>query len=126
MQTRLGGNGVPRCEIRAIRLGENGVDRLSASWSRSDIRCQDDHSRDAKIHESKWLCRDAEKGKELQYSLLWHQARDLEDHNVRVIFRKLPSETSPISNLMVNSFGSFAAFERELIIDHTRRGRRHT
>jgi site-specific DNA recombinase len=51
--------------------------------------------------------------------------RDLEKSNVRVIFRKLPSETSPISNLMVNILGSFAEFERELIMDRTRRGRRH-
>ena len=51
--------------------------------------------------------------------------RDLETHNVRVIFRKLPSETSPISNLMVNILGSFAECERELIMDRTRRGRRH-
>ena len=51
--------------------------------------------------------------------------RDLEKNNVRVIFRKLPSETSPISNLMVNILGSFAEFERELIIDRTRRERRH-
>jgi site-specific DNA recombinase len=51
--------------------------------------------------------------------------RDLERHGVRVLFRKLPSETSPISNLMVNILGSFAEFERELIIDRTRRGRRH-
>ena len=51
--------------------------------------------------------------------------RDLEKNNVRVIFRKLPSETSPVSNLMVNILGSFAEFERELIMDRTRRGRRH-
>jgi site-specific DNA recombinase len=51
--------------------------------------------------------------------------RDLERHNVRVIFRKLSSETGPMSNLMVNILGSFAEFERELIIDRTRRGRRH-
>ena len=51
--------------------------------------------------------------------------RDLERHNVRVIFRKLPSEVSPMSNLMVNILGSFAEFERELITDRTRRGRRH-
>jgi len=51
--------------------------------------------------------------------------RDLERNNVRVIFRKLPSETGPMSNLMVNILGSFAEFERELIIDRTRRGRRH-
>jgi site-specific DNA recombinase len=51
--------------------------------------------------------------------------RDLERHNVRVIFRKLPSEVSTMSNLMVNILGSFAEFERELITDRTRRGRRH-
>jgi site-specific DNA recombinase len=51
--------------------------------------------------------------------------RDLEKQNVRVIFRKLPVEATPMSNLMVNILGSFAEFERELIIDRTRRGRRH-
>src|SRR6266852_7448656 len=51
--------------------------------------------------------------------------RDLEKKGVRVIFRKLASETSPTYNLMVNILGSFAEFERELISDRTRRGRRH-
>jgi len=51
--------------------------------------------------------------------------RDMEKRNVQVIFRKLPTEASPMSNLMVNILGSFAEFERELIIDRTRRGRRH-
>ena len=51
--------------------------------------------------------------------------RDLERKGVKVIFRKLPSDTSPTSNLMVNILGSFAEFERELISDRTRRGRRH-
>jgi len=51
--------------------------------------------------------------------------RDLEKQSVRVIFRKLPTEAGPMSNLMVNILGSFAEFERELIIDRTRRGRRH-
>lgn len=51
--------------------------------------------------------------------------RDLEKKNVRVIFRKLPSDASPTYNLMVNILGSFAEFERELILDRTRRGRRH-
>ena len=51
--------------------------------------------------------------------------RDLEKQNVQVVFRKLPTEASPMSNLMVNILGSFAEFERELIIDLTRRGRRH-
>jgi site-specific DNA recombinase len=51
--------------------------------------------------------------------------RDLERHGVKVIFRKLPSDSSPTNNLMVNILGSFAEFERELIMDRTRRGRRH-
>ena len=51
--------------------------------------------------------------------------RDLEKSGMRVIFRKLPSETSPTYNLMVNILGSFAEFEREMISDRTRRGRRH-
>src|SRR4029077_10945722 len=51
--------------------------------------------------------------------------RDLERKGVKVIFRKLPSDTSPTNNLMVNILGSFAEFERELISDRTRRGRRH-
>lgn len=51
--------------------------------------------------------------------------RDLEKQGLRVIFRKLPSEASPTYNLMVNVLGSFAEFERELIADRTRRGRRH-
>jgi len=51
--------------------------------------------------------------------------RDLEKQGTRVIFRKLPSEASPTYNLMVNVLGSFAEFERELIADRTRRGRRH-
>jgi site-specific DNA recombinase len=51
--------------------------------------------------------------------------RDLERHGIRVIFRKLPSENSPTHNLLVNILGSFAEFEREMITDRTRRGRRH-
>lgn len=51
--------------------------------------------------------------------------RDLEKHSVDIIFRKLPSEKSPTHNLMVNILGSFAEFEREMITDRTRRGRRH-
>jgi len=51
--------------------------------------------------------------------------RDLERRGVQVIFRKLPAEKSPTYNLMVNILGSFAEFERELIADRTRRGRRH-
>jgi site-specific DNA recombinase len=51
--------------------------------------------------------------------------RDLERHRVQVIFRKLPSENNPTHNLMVNILGSFAEFEKELIADRTRRGKRH-
>jgi len=51
--------------------------------------------------------------------------RDLERKGIQVIFRKLPAENSPMRNLMVNILGSFAEFEKELIADRTRRGRRH-
>jgi site-specific DNA recombinase len=51
--------------------------------------------------------------------------RDLERNGVRVVFRKLPSEKNPTHNLMVNILGSFAEFEREMIADRTRRGKRH-
>src|ERR1700694_3007352 len=51
--------------------------------------------------------------------------RDLERKGIKVIFRKMPSDDSPTNNLMVNILGSFAEFERELISDRTRRGRRH-
>jgi site-specific DNA recombinase len=51
--------------------------------------------------------------------------QDLERKGVKVIFRKLPSDASPMHNLMVNILGSFAEFEREMIADRTRRGRRH-
>ena len=51
--------------------------------------------------------------------------RDIERKGVRLVFRKLPAENSPTYNLMVNILGSFAEFERELIADRTRRGRRH-
>lgn len=51
--------------------------------------------------------------------------RGLEDCGIKVIFRKIPSENNPTYNLMVNMLGSFAEFEREMIMDRTRRGRRH-
>jgi site-specific DNA recombinase len=51
--------------------------------------------------------------------------RSFERSGVQLIFRKLPSESSPMRNLMVNILGSFAEFEKELIADRTRRGRRH-
>jgi len=51
--------------------------------------------------------------------------RDLERSGTKVIFRKIPSENSPTHNLLVNMLGSFAEFEREIILDRTRRGRLH-
>jgi site-specific DNA recombinase len=51
--------------------------------------------------------------------------RGFERCGVQLIFRKLPPEASPMRNLMVNILGSFAEFEKELIADRTRRGRRH-
>jgi|SRR5579859_124165 len=51
--------------------------------------------------------------------------RDLERKGVRVVFRKLPGELSPTQNLMINILGSFAEFEREMILDRTRRGVRY-
>ena len=51
--------------------------------------------------------------------------RDLERHGVRLVFPKLPFESNPNSAFMMNILGSFAEFERELITDRTRRGRRY-
>ena len=51
--------------------------------------------------------------------------KDLEKKNVKLVFKKLPNNGDPISNFMVNMLGSFAEFERELIADRTRRGRRY-
>lgn len=51
--------------------------------------------------------------------------KDLEKKNIKLIFKKLPNNGDPISNFMVNMLGSFAEFERELIANRTRRGRRY-
>ena len=51
--------------------------------------------------------------------------RDLERKGVDVIFRKLPTDKGPLSDFMVNILGSFAEFERAMITDRTRRGRRY-
>jgi site-specific DNA recombinase len=56
---------------------------------------------------------------------LWIIKRDLERRKVQVMFRKLPTETNPTSDLMVNILASFAEFERAMILDRTRRGVRH-
>ncbi len=51
--------------------------------------------------------------------------KDLEKKNVKLIFKKLPNNGDPINNFMINMLGSFAEFERELIADRTRRGKRY-
>jgi len=51
--------------------------------------------------------------------------RDLERRGIRVVFRKLPGNASPTHDLMINILGSFAQFERELMMDRVRRGMRH-
>jgi site-specific DNA recombinase len=51
--------------------------------------------------------------------------RDLERYGVQVVFKKLPGQSSPTHNLLINVLGSFAEFERELIADRTRRGKRY-
>jgi len=51
--------------------------------------------------------------------------RDLERKKVKLLFSKLPNDTGPLNNFMVNILGSFAEFERALIADRTRRGKRH-
>ncbi len=51
--------------------------------------------------------------------------RDFERQGKKVIFRKLPEANDPTHNLLVNILGSFAEFERELISDRTRRGKRY-
>lgn len=51
--------------------------------------------------------------------------RDLERKGVAIIFRKLPADKGPLSDFMVNILGSFAEFERAMITDRTRRGRRY-
>jgi site-specific DNA recombinase len=50
--------------------------------------------------------------------------RDLERKSIRIVFKKLPGDQSPTQNLLINILGSFAEFERELIADRTRRGKR--
>lgn len=57
-----------------------------------------------------------------------HQAvvlKDLRSKNVKVIFTKLPTEETPVNSLLTNILGSFAQFEREMILDRTRRGKKN-
>jgi len=51
--------------------------------------------------------------------------KDLEKKGIKLIFKKLPNNGDPISNFMINMLGSFAEFERELIADRIRRGKRY-
>jgi len=91
-------------------LARPGLDRLrdDASKGRFDAALVNDVDR---------LARDV--------SQLGIVKREFEKLGINLIFKKLPNESSPTHNLMVNILGSFAEFERELILDRTRRGRRH-
>lgn len=51
--------------------------------------------------------------------------RDLEKKGIKVIFRKLPNSGDPLSNFMINVLGSFAEFERQMISDRIRRGKKY-
>lgn len=50
--------------------------------------------------------------------------RHLEKHRVQLIFRKLSNGNSPTDNLTLNMLGAFAEFERQIILDRTRRGKK--
>jgi site-specific DNA recombinase len=50
--------------------------------------------------------------------------RDLERNAVRLIFRNLPTDDSPMSHFMVNILGSYAELERIMLGDRFRRGKR--
>jgi len=51
--------------------------------------------------------------------------QDLEKKGVKLIFKKLPNSGDPLSNFMINVLGSFAEFERQMIADRIRRGKRY-
>lgn len=52
--------------------------------------------------------------------------KDLIKKGIRLLFRKLPeSQGVALDNLMVNVLGSFAEFEKTVIMDRLRRGRLH-
>jgi len=51
--------------------------------------------------------------------------RDLERKGAKLVFKKLPNSEDPLSNFMVNVLGSFAEFERQMIADRIRRGKRY-
>lgn len=51
--------------------------------------------------------------------------RDLERKGIRLVFKKLPNSGDALSNFMINVLGSFAEFERQMIADRIRRGKRY-
>src|SRR5262249_49443843 len=51
--------------------------------------------------------------------------RDLEHRRAALIFKNLQNTNPPLAIFMVNIWGSFAEFERALITDRPRRGRRY-
>ncbi len=51
--------------------------------------------------------------------------RDLQKYGVEIIFRKLPSDNGPTGKLLTGVLANFAEFERAIILDRTRRGRKY-
>lgn len=51
--------------------------------------------------------------------------KDLEKKGAKLIFKKLPNTEGPMSNFMINMLGSFAEFERQMIADRVRRGKKY-
>lgn len=51
--------------------------------------------------------------------------KDLEKKGAKLIFKKLPHTEDPMSNFMINMLGSFAEFERQMIADRVRRGKKY-
>jgi site-specific DNA recombinase len=50
--------------------------------------------------------------------------KDLERKNIQVQFKDLPSEKNPFNDFFINMMGGWAQFERALILDRTRIGRK--
>jgi len=51
--------------------------------------------------------------------------KDLERKGIKLIFKKLPNTEGPMSNFMINMLGSFAEFERQMMADRVRRGKKY-
>lgn len=51
--------------------------------------------------------------------------KDLEEKGIKLNFRNLPISGDPLSNFMINVLGSFAEFERQMIADRVRRGKKY-